>query len=90
MWNIESPKHFFIFYNEVNLFTAQNLLKLGPQLPNSGITIITLNTSHPFKRFLGRKWKKIRANLGLFWIFFYQVVHSFYRVFWVMTLGQKI
>ena len=32
-WTTLSQKNFWIFYNLVNLFTAQNRLKLGPQLP---------------------------------------------------------
>ena len=32
-WTIELLNNFWIFYNLVNLFTTQNRLKLGPQIP---------------------------------------------------------
>ena len=36
-WNTESHNDFGIFYDLVNLFTVQNRLELGPQLPNHKI-----------------------------------------------------
>ena len=33
MWNTYSPKNFQFLNDLVNLFTAQNWLKLGPQIP---------------------------------------------------------
>ena len=34
----------------------------------SGRTMPTLTDYPPFPRFIGRKWKLRRADLGLFWI----------------------
>ena len=39
-WTVESQKGFELFHNLVKLFTVQNWLKLGPQLPTYTLILL--------------------------------------------------
>ena len=58
-----TAKAFLDFYNLVNLFTAQNWLKLGPQLPTKNVfSCILKNASAEMRTYSDTFWSILRPS----------------------------